>query len=58
MKCIKCSSNQAYKQQIDRFNYITCPSCGYSITAKHYRAKLAENKNPVIGSFDENGDLI
>ena len=42
--CPKCGSNGYFDHDIDRFVFYRCFGCGYSITAKHYAAKLAESK--------------
>ena len=39
--CPKCSHDGIF-ERIGRFLFFRCFSCGYSITAKHYRAKLEE----------------
>lgn len=44
LQCPKCHEKQGYIEQIGRFSFFRCPIDGYSITAKHYRAKLQESK--------------
>ena len=41
--CPKCHADGII-EKIGHFNFYRCLACGYSITAKHYRAKLQESK--------------